>query len=194
MVCPITQGDHKKPQGKNIMACPITQGGHKTHMTAQAYACNVDLSAEAPWTLPANCPVIAWHRVYLHISISQSIKTYLYRAVMLQAKTSVLCHWFQLLDTQWSASVVSVFDLAPLSKLHVTIYQPPPKDFATLHVYVGGSLIYYQLNTCGHFTHVTKFAVMESRHFSETETRHSRQKHETSHDIKDWIDTKLRRC
>jgi len=24
MVCPITQGDHKKPQGKNIMVCPIT--------------------------------------------------------------------------------------------------------------------------------------------------------------------------
>ena len=29
MVCPITQGDHKKkPQDENIMVCPIPQGDH----------------------------------------------------------------------------------------------------------------------------------------------------------------------
>ena len=28
MVCPITQGDHKKKQYENIMVCPITQGDH----------------------------------------------------------------------------------------------------------------------------------------------------------------------
>ena len=29
MVCPITQGDHKKPEDENIMSASATQGGHK---------------------------------------------------------------------------------------------------------------------------------------------------------------------